>query len=87
MSSSSADSSDLLPAAIFRFLDRGKINIAMREDEPNLYIVMFSNYSLPFVVFGTHWAKLDEVEALYHIKTTTARHQCLPLSTARIPST
>ena len=53
-SSSSADSQDLLPAAIFRFLDRGEINIAMREEEPNLYIVMFSNRCLPFVVFNTH---------------------------------
>ena len=61
-------------AAIFRFLDRGKINIAMREDEPNLYIVMFSNHSLPFVVSGMHWARLGEVEALYRIKTTTMRH-------------
>ena len=59
----------------------------MREDEPNLYIVMFSNRSLPFVVSGTHWARLSEMEALYRIKTTTARHQCLPPSTVRIPST
>ena len=59
----------------------------MREDEPNLYIVMFSNRSLPFVVSDTHWARLSEMEALYRIKTTTARHQCLPPSTVRIPST
>ena len=74
MSSSSADSSDILLAAIFRFLDRGEINIAMWEEKPNLYIVMFSNRSLPFVVSSTHWAMLDDVEALYHIMTTTARH-------------
>ena len=86
-SSSNADSSNLLPATIFRFLDQGEINIAMWEDEPNLYIVMFSNRSLPFVISGTHWASLGEVEALYHIKTTTAKHQCLPLSAVRIPST
>ena len=53
MSSSSADSLDILPATIFLFLDRGEINIAMWEDEPNLYIVMFSNRSLPFVVSST----------------------------------
>ena len=86
-SSSSVDSLALLPTAIFRFLDRGEINIAMREDESNLYIVMFSNRSLPFVLSGTHWAKLGDVEALYRIMTTTARHQCFPLPTTRIPST
>ena len=72
---------------VFRFLDRDEINIAMREDEPNLYIVMFSNRSLPFVVSGTHWARLGDVEALYRIMTTTVRHQCLPLPTAGNPST
>nr|POF08058.1 hypothetical protein CFP56_17782 [Quercus suber] len=87
MSSSSVDSPDPLPAAIFHFLDRGEINIAMREEEPNLYIVMFSNRSPPFVVSGTHWARLGDVEALYHIKTTTARHQCLPPPAERIPLT
>ena len=86
-SSSIADSPDLLLAAIFRFLDRGEINIAIREDEPNLYIIMFSNRSLPFVVSGMHWARLGKMEAMYRIKTTTMRHQCLPLPTARIPST
>ena len=40
-SSSSAASPDPLLAAIFRFLDRGEINIAMQEDEPNLYIIMY----------------------------------------------
>ena len=87
ISSSSADSSNPLPAAIFRFLDRSEINIAMREDKPNLYIVMFTNRSLPFVVSGTHWARLGDVEALYHIKTTAAWHQWLPLTTARTPPT
>ena len=87
ISSSSAKSPDPLPVAIFRFLDRSEINIAMREDEPYLYIVMFSNRSLPFVVSGTHWARLDEVEALYSIKTITARHQCLPLNAPRTPPT
>ena len=48
---------------------------------------MFSNRSLPFVVSDTHWARLSEMEALYRIKTTTARHQCLPPSAVRIPST
>ena len=46
----------------------------MREDKPNLYIVMFSNRSVPFVVSKMHWARLGEVEALYRIKTTIARH-------------
>ena len=59
----------------------------MREDEPNLYIVMFSNRNLPFVVSGTHWARLGDVEALYRIKITTAWHQCLPLTTARTSPT
>ena len=74
MCSSDLDSSDPLPAAIFRFLDQSKVNIAMREDEPNLYIVMFSSHSLPFVVSSTHWSRLGDGEALYRIKTTTARH-------------
>ena len=73
-SSSSADPSDPLPAAIFRLLGRSEVNIAMQEDELNLYIVMFSSHSLPFVVSSTHWARLGDVEALYRIKTTTARH-------------
>ena len=59
----------------------------MREDEPNLYIVMFSNRSLPFVVSGMHWARLGDVEVLYRIMTTTARHQGLSLPTARTPLT
>ena len=54
MSSSSAESPDPLPAAIFRFLDRSKINISMRVDEPYLCIIMFSNRSLPFIVSATH---------------------------------
>ena len=54
VSSSNADSPDPLPTTIFCFLDQSEINIAMREDEPNLYIVMFSNRSLPFVVSGMH---------------------------------
>ena len=87
MSSSSADSPDILPAAIFRFLDRGEINIALREDEPNLYIVMFTSRSLPFVVSAMHWARLGDVEALYRIMTTTARHQGLSLTTVRTPLT
>ena len=53
-SSSSAASPNPLPAAIFHFLDRGEINIAMQENEPNLYIIMYSNHSLPFLVSGTH---------------------------------
>ena len=53
-SSFNTESPDSLPATIFRFLDRSKINIAIREDEPNLYIVMFSNGSLPFVVSNMH---------------------------------
>ena len=84
-SSSSVDSPDPLPAAIFRFLDLGEINIALREDEPNLYIIMFSNQSLPFVVSSTHWARLGEVALMYRIKTTTVRHQCLPPSATRTP--
>ena len=72
VSSSSADSPDILPAAIFRFLDRGEINIALREDEPNLYIVMFSSRSLPFVVSATHWTRLGDVEALYRIHHSEA---------------
>ena len=59
----------------------------MWEEEPNLYIVMFSNCSLPFVVSGTHWARLGDVKALYRIKTTTARHQCLLPPATRTPST
>ena len=84
-SSSSADSSDPLPAAIFHFLDRSEVNITMQEDEPNLYIVMFSSCNLPFVVSDTHWARLGDMEALYRIKTTTARHQCPTSTAARTP--
>nr|POE83261.1 hypothetical protein CFP56_65939 [Quercus suber] len=74
-SSFSVDSPDPLPAAIFCFLDLEEINIALREDEPNLYIILFSNQNLPFVVFGKHWARLGEVAPMYRIKTTTAKHQ------------
>ena len=74
MSSSSVKSPNPLPVAIFHFLDLGEINIALQEDESNLYIIMFSNQSLSFVVSGTHWARLSEVAPMYRIKTTTARH-------------
>ena len=57
----------------------------MREDKPNLYIVMFSSHSLPFVVSGTYWARLGDVEALYRIKTTTARHQWPTPTITRTP--
>ena len=85
MSSSSAESPDPLPVAIFRFLDRSEINISMQVDEPYLYIIMFSNCSLPFMVSATHWTRLGELEALYRIKTTTTRHQCQPPPAARTP--
>ena len=71
--SSSVDFPNPLPAVIFRFLDLSKINLALREDKPNLYIIMFSNQSLPFVVSGTHRVKLDEVAPMYRIKTTTTK--------------
>ena len=74
-SSSSRDSSDQLPAAIFRFLDLGEINIALQENEVGLYIIMCSRQSLPFVVSATYWARLGEIEPLYRLKTTTAQHQ------------
>ena len=76
MSSSSVDSSDQLPAAIFWFLDLGEINIALQENEVSLYIIMCSRQSLPFVVSATYWARLGEIEPLYQLKTTTAQHQC-----------
>ena len=45
---------ELLPEAIFQFLDLGEINITLKEEEPKLYIIMFSNQSLPFVVSAMH---------------------------------
>lgn len=42
-SSFSVGSPEQLPEAIFRFLDLSEINIALREEEPKLYIIMFSN--------------------------------------------
>ena len=53
-SSSSMDSPKQLLEDIFRFLDLREINIALREEEPNLYIIMFLNPSLPFVMFVMH---------------------------------
>ena len=81
------NSTDPLPIAIFRFLDLGEINIALREEQSNLYIIMFLNQNLPFVESSTHWARLEEVAPMYRIKTTTARHRCLPPSAARAPMT
>ena len=76
-----------LPEAIFRFLDLSEINMAIQEDEPNLYIIMFSSQSLPFVVSISHWARLGEIDPLYRLKTNTARHQCLNRSVTRNPRT
>ena len=53
-SSSNVASSELLLKAIFLFLDLNKINIALREEESKLYIIVFSNQSLRFVVSATH---------------------------------
>lgn len=47
-------SPEQLPEAIFRFLDLSEINMALGEDEPKLYIIMFLKLSLPFVVPVTH---------------------------------
>ena len=75
------DSPEPLPKAIFRFLNLSKINIALREEEPKLNIIMFSNPTLSFVVSVTHWERLGELDRMYCIKTTTTRHQCLTRST------
>ena len=37
---------------------------------------MFSNPNLPFVVSVKHWARLGEIDPVYHLKMTTTRHQC-----------
>nr|POE99947.1 hypothetical protein CFP56_68856 [Quercus suber] len=87
MSHSSESSLKQLPEAIFRFLDLNEINLALQDDESNLYVIMFSNPSLPFVVSVTHWARLGESDPIYHLKTTTARHQCLSHSVTRNPRT
>lgn len=36
---------------------------------------MFSNPNLPFVVSVKHWARLGEIDPVYHLKMTTTRHQ------------
>nr|POE89596.1 hypothetical protein CFP56_02315 [Quercus suber] len=87
MSHSSESSLEQLPEAIFRFLDLSEINLALQDDESNLYVIMFSNPSLPFVVSVTHWAKLGESDPIYRLKTTTARHQCLSHLATRNPRT
>ena len=38
----------------FYFLDLRKINLALREEEAKLYIIMFSNESPPFIVSVTY---------------------------------
>ena len=43
-------SPECLPKAIFGFLDLSEINIALRKEELKLYIIMFSNPNLPFIV-------------------------------------
>ena len=48
---------------------------------------MFSGQSLPFVVSVTHWVRLSEIDPLYHLKTTLARHQCLNHLVTRNPRT
>lgn len=47
-------SPERLPKAIFRFVDLSEVNIALREKEPKLYIIMFSSPSLPFIVSATY---------------------------------
>ena len=85
--SDSVMSMECLPEAIFRFLDLSEVNIALREEEPKLYIIMFSNPSLPLIVSATYWARLGELESMYRIKTMTTRHQCIIRSTVRTPRT
>nr|POE96089.1 hypothetical protein CFP56_23461 [Quercus suber] len=85
--SDSAMSSATLPEAIFRFLDLSEINLALREEEAKLYITMFSNQSLPFIVSAMYWPRLSELEPLYRIKTMIATHPCITQSTARTPRT
>ena len=80
-------SPEQLPEAIFCFLDLSEIKMAMQEDEPNLYIIMFLSPSLPFVVSVTQWARLGEIDPLYRLKMTKTRHQCLTRSVARISRT
>ena len=70
-------SPEQLAEAIFRFLDLSKINMVIQDDEPNLYIIMLFGQSLPFVVSVTHCVRLSEIDPLYRLKTTSARHQCL----------
>ena len=86
-SSASVESPECLPAVIFRFLNLSEINIALREEEPKLYIIMFSNPSLPYIVSVMHWARLGELELMYWIKTAIARYQCNIRSTVRTPWT
>ena len=53
-SSTSVESTECLVKAIFCFLDLNEINIALREEVPKLYIIMYSNPSLPYIVSITH---------------------------------
>nr|POE46374.1 hypothetical protein CFP56_55233 [Quercus suber] len=76
-----------LPEAFFCFLDLSKVNIALREEEPKLYIIMFSNPSLPLIMSAMYWARLGELEPMYRIKTMTTRHQCITRSTVRTSRT
>ena len=84
--SNNAMSPETLPKAIFRFLDLSEINLALREEEVKLYIIMFSNQSPPFIVSVTYWPRLGELEPMYRIKTMTATHQCIT-PTTRTPRT
>ena len=83
----SAMSPATLLEATFRFLDLSKINLALRKEETKLYITMFSNQSLPFIVSAMYWPWLGKLEPLYRIKMMIATHQCISRSTARTPRT
>ena len=68
---------ETLPEAIFHFLDLREINLALKEEEAKLYITMFSNQSLPFIMSITYWPRLGELEPMYRIKMMTTTHQCI----------
>lgn len=73
--------------SLFHFLNLSKNNITLWEEEPKLYIIMYSSPSLPFVMSATHWAQLGELEPIYKIRTTTASHQCVTWPAVRLSRT
>ena len=62
-----------LPLPTFRFMDLGEIKFLLLENKDDLYIIVYSKQSHPFLVTATYWPMLDDQEEpFFQFSTLTA---------------